>query len=70
MKDRYEGFNGPPRDIDDLEDWLNCWADLGKHPEHVQRGYTTPWGKGYRQAVSDIYAALRSLRISVRGEDD
>lgn len=68
---RYNGgIQGPPTDLDDFDDWLNCWADLHfKHQGKAVRGdHTTRWGYGYQQAVSDIREAFLRVRGGEQSE--
>jgi len=51
--------------LQEIVDWLNSWADFNKHSEGLddkstigndnRPNHITDFGRGYHQAVSDIY---------------
>jgi len=45
-------------------EYLNHWADFDKHKECIENDKVTSFGRGYKQAVSDIWDYLLEKRNS------
>lgn len=59
---RYFGTKtGPPTDLKDFDDWLNCWAFLDQHADGLKG---KAWRRGYERAVSDIRGEFVRLMLA------
>ena len=47
------------RNMQKFAEWLNCWGNDEKHSESTNGNKITNYGKGYQQAISDVYDYLK-----------
>ena len=41
--------------------WVNSWANMDKHKEAVIDNKITDYGRGYKQAIRDVYDKIKDV---------
>jgi hypothetical protein len=47
------------KELQELADWLNSWADFDKHAKASNGSYLTDFGCGYQKAIGNVVEKLK-----------